>query len=79
MWLGPLQVPLETRLGGDSRAKGKPVLRLDAVPLEETIPSIIDLVRRLDAEVLIQVSLDRKGNVIDVECLVSHVAPKNGI
>ena len=55
------------------------MLRLDAVPLEETIPSIIDLVRRLDAEVLIQVSLDSGGNVMDVECLASHVAPKNGI
>jgi DNA repair protein RadC len=55
------------------------VLRLDPIPLEETLHGIIDLIRRLDAEVLIQVSLDHEGNVIDVECLASHVAPKNGI
>lgn len=47
--------------------------------IEEAIPGFVRMIRHLHVGVMMQVSLDRVGHVLDVEVLASHVAPEKGI
>lgn len=46
---------------------------------EYILPNLADIVTQVEGDVLFQISLDARGEVIDIECLASATQPKNTI